>query len=86
MAKKKKTSKFEYVDPEWMTDKEKQQLINDLAEKFGPMSYRMRVNLEGTIGNMLYYDLSKTQIKDILEDIYGNLDFLEGDDDGEEKD
>lgn len=48
------------------------------------LTYGCSVNLEGAINNMFDYGMHEKGIRDVLEDIYDNLDFVEGDGTDEE--
>lgn len=40
------------------------------------LAYRTRVNLEATLNTMLHYGLSKKKAKDLIEDLFENIYFV----------
>jgi hypothetical protein len=48
-----------------------EELLDKLQDKYD-LTYRCKVNLEGTTNNMLYYGLTLEQCEDIIMDIYDN--------------
>jgi hypothetical protein len=53
-----------------------ERLACEVGDKYN-LTYRCKVNLEGTINNMFHFGLDVLQIVDIIDDIYSHIEFVE---------